>query len=48
MSRGIDEHTARQLVIEGFFSGIFGEFSDVNLKEKLTEKLNAAIERANK
>lgn len=48
MSRGIDEHTARQLVIEGFFSGIFGEFSDVNLKEKLTEKLNAAIERANR
>ncbi len=48
MSRGIDEHTARQLVIEGFFSGIFSEFSDVNLKEKLTEKLNAAIERANR
>ena len=48
MSRGIDEHTARQLVIEGFFSGIFGEFSDQDLKEKLTHRLNLAIERANK
>jgi Fe-S cluster assembly protein SufD len=46
MSRGIDEHTARQLVIEGFFSGIFGEFTHPELKERLNERLNAAIERS--
>ena len=45
MSRGIDEPTARQLVIEGFFSGIFGEFTHPDLKEKLNQRLNAAIER---
>ena len=48
MSRGIDEHTARQLVIEGFFSGIFGEFTHPELKERLNERLNAAIERSNR
>ncbi|MFM1985921.1 MAG: hypothetical protein RIS18_138 [Actinomycetota bacterium] len=48
MSRGIDEHTARQLVIEGFFAGIFGEFTHPELKERLNSRLNAAIERANK
>lgn len=46
MSRGIDENTARQLVIEGFFAGIFGEFTHPELKEKLNQKLNAAIERS--
>jgi Fe-S cluster assembly scaffold protein SufB len=48
MSRGIDEPTARQLVIEGFFSGIFGEFTHPELKERLNERLNAAIERSHK
>jgi Fe-S cluster assembly protein SufD len=48
MSRGIDEHTARQLVIEGFFAGIFGEFSHPELKERLNDRLNAAIERSTK
>ena len=46
MSRGIDEPTARQLVIEGFFAGIFGEFTHPEVKEKLSARLNAAIERA--
>jgi Fe-S cluster assembly protein SufD len=45
MSRGIDEDVAKQLVIEGFFSGIFGEFNNQELKEKLSERLNTAIER---